>query len=146
MASIADIEQELTAALKAKQEVAVRTLRMLLARLKNERIAAGGDLTEEAVVKAIASEVKRRREAATAFSDAGRAELASGEEAEIGVLEKYLPAQASEADIAAAIAELDAAHAWTQKDFGQAMKQLKEKFGSGADGAVISKVLKDYLA
>ncbi|MBL8031403.1 MAG: GatB/YqeY domain-containing protein [Candidatus Doudnabacteria bacterium] len=145
MVSIQDLEQRVGVALKARDEVTSRTLRMLLSRLKNERIAAGSDLSEAAVLAVVQSEYKRRKEAEAEFTKGNRTELADAERAEAEVLLEFLPAQASEADIASVAQELIGNHGWTAKDFGLAMKALKEKFGAAAEGAVLSRVLKEYL-
>lgn len=145
MVSIQDLEQRVNVALKARDEVTSRTLRMLLSRLKNERIAAGSDLSEAAVLAVIQSEYKRRREAENEFVKGNRVELAEAEKAEAEVLLGLLPAQASEADIAKAGQALVDANGWTAKEFGVAMKALKDQFGATADGAMLSKVLKEIL-
>lgn len=145
MVSIQDLEQRVGVALKARDEVTSRTLRMLLSRLKNERIAAGSDLSEAAVLAVVQSEYKRRREAEAEFTKGNRTELAEAERAEAQVLLEFLPAQASEADIASAAQELIREHGWTAKEFGLAMKALKDKFGASAEGAVLSRILKENL-
>lgn len=145
MVSIQDLEQRVSVALKARDEVTSRTLRMLLSRLKNERIAAGSDLSGAAVLAVIQSEYKRRKEAEGEFIKGNRTELAAAEKAEAEVLLGFLPAQVSEEEIAVAVQELSAAHGWTAKEFGLAMKALKERFGASADGALLSKVLKETL-
>lgn len=145
MVSIQDLEQRVNVALKARDEVTSRTLRMLLSRLKNERIAAGSDLSEAAVLAVIQSEYKRRKEAESEFIKGNRLELAEAEKAEATVLQEFLPVQASEQEISVAVQELATANGWTTKEFGLAMKALKERFGASADGAVLSKVLKETL-
>lgn len=145
MVSIQDLEQRVNVALKARDEVTSRTLRMLLSRLKNERIAAGSDLSEAAVLAVIQSEYKRRREAENEFVKGNRAELAEAEKAEAEVLLGLLPAQATEADIIEAARSLATANGWTAKEFGVAMKALKDRFGATADGATLSRILKENL-
>lgn len=142
---LSTLETELVAALKAREALKAGTIRMLIARIKNERIAAGGDLDSDAVLRVIQSEHKRRKEAAAEYVRGGRQELADQELAEAAVLEAYLPAQVTEAEIAAAFAELAAAQSWTAKDMGAAVKALKERFGAAADGALLAKVAKEKL-
>jgi uncharacterized protein YqeY len=142
---ITEIEQQLTSALKARDEVKTRTLRLVLARLKNEYIHTGRELTDAEVLGIIQSEYKRRKEAAEEFVKGNRPELAAGEMQEAEVLVTFLPPQASDSDIRSAIEELAAENSWTAADFGVAMKQLKERFGSSADGAVLSKLLREKL-
>lgn len=142
MANIQTIESDIVAAMKSKDSAALEVLRGLKTRLMNEKINKGEDLTEEEVVKLVSSEVKRRKEAVTLYTDGGRSELAQKEEDEIKILSKYLPAQASDEEIILAIEEIKASG---DTDFGTAMKALKEKFGSSADGARISVLLKEKL-
>lgn len=143
--TIADIEQALTAALKQKDTTTVSTLRMLLSRLKNDRIAGGGELTNDQVLGAIQSEQKKRKEAEAEYVRGNRPELAEAEAREAAVLAQFLPPQATEAEIVAVIEEMSAQHGWSVKDFGAAMKVLKERFGASADGGVLSKILKEKL-
>ncbi len=143
---IAHIEADLVAAMKARDAVTLGTLRMLVARLKNEKIASSsGDLSSEDVLRVIQSECKRRKEAAAEFVSGGRAELAEQELAEAAILEKYLPQQATEAELQAAIAELQAQHSWSAKDMGSAIKAVKDRFGAAADGALVARIVKETL-
>ena len=143
--STAEIEQQLTSALKARDQVKTRTLRLVLSRLKNEYIRMGRELTDAEVLAIIQSEFKRRKEAAEEFVKGGRSELAASEMEEAEILVTFLPPQASESDINSAIDELAAANSWAATDFGAAMKLLKESFGSSADGALLSKLLREKL-
>jgi uncharacterized protein len=145
MVDLVTIEQDLQAAVKSRDALTVDTLRGLKTRMQNEQIAQGQPLTEEQVIQLIRSEVKRRKDAIEAYETGGRAELAQKEREEAGVLEKYLPAQASEEQVTAKIDELIAANSWTIKDFGAAMGKLKQEFGSSADGATLARVLKEKL-
>ena len=142
---LSTLETELVSALKAREALKAGTIRMLIARLKNERIAAGGALDADTVLRTIQSEYKRRKEAAAEYVKGERQELADQELAEAAVLEVYLPAQVTEAEISAAFEELSAAHHWTVKDMGAAIKALKERFGAAADGALLAKVAKEKL-
>ncbi len=147
MAKLSDIEADTHAALKARDSLTADTLRGLKTRIQNETIAQGHELSEEEITALVASEVKRRKESVDAFEKGGRPELAQKEQAEIALLQKYLPAQASEDEIRAAAQALIAEHGWsTKKDFGQAMGALKAKFGASADGSVLSKILQEHLS
>lgn len=144
MIDLAVVEADLTAALKARNQIAADTLRALKTRIQNEQIAKGGSLAEADVLQLVQSEAKRRKEAATAFREAGRTEAADKEEAELAVLAKFLPEPVSEGEIIAAI-DTGIASGWTAKDFGAAMGSLKGQFGSSADGSLIAKLLKEKL-
>lgn len=143
--NLQDIETALVTALKARDQIAADTLRALKTRITNEQIASGGSLDETAVLALVQSEVKRRKEAAAAYRDGGREEAAAKEEAEIAILAPFLPPQASEDDIIKVVDEQIASQGWAAKDFGQAMGFLKKQFGNSADGAVLSKILKEKL-
>ena len=87
------LQSDLTAAMRARDQVGASTLRMALTAVTTEEVAGTEhrDLTDDDVLKVLTKEAKKRREAATAYTGAGRAELAAKEEAELAVLEGYLP-------------------------------------------------------
>lgn len=145
MISISQIEEDLTASLKAKDRLKADVLRGLKTRLQNEKIAKMKDLSEAESVALVRSEVKRRKEAAAAFRNGGREELALKEEQEAEVLSRYLPAQISEDQVIALADQIIAESGFTAKDFGKAMATLKAKAGESADSAVLAKVLKEKL-
>src|ERR1700755_102102 len=113
MALKEQLHDDMVAAMKAKDELRLATLRMVLSAITTEEVAgkAARELSDDEVVKVVAREAKKRREAAEAFDGAGRAELADRERAEGGVLETYLPAQLSEEDLVALVSEEVAAAA-----------------------------------
>jgi uncharacterized protein len=145
MINLASIETDLQAALKQRDRLKADTLRALKTRMQNEQIAKGKELEEADILTLIRSEVKRRKEAAEAYSSGGRQELAQKEQDELNILQQYLPAQLGEDQIAAKVEQLIAANNWTVKDFGPAMGKLKAEFGDTADGATISQILKAKL-
>jgi len=142
---ITRIDADLQAAMKARDAVLADTLRGLKSRIKNEEIAKGGALDEPALLAIFRSEVKRRKEAAASFEAGGRKELAEKEQAEMEIINKYLPAGPSDADITAAVDAVIVAGSFTAKDFGVAMGQLKKQLPN-ADGATLAKILKEKLA
>ena len=145
MISLQQIEEQLKAALKARDQIAVDTLRGLKTRVQNEQIAKIRELKEEEMAALVRSELKRRQEAAKAFTDGSRLELAEKELAEASVLEKFLPPQMPPEEIGALADKLIAENNFSAKDFGVAMGKLKIQVGSRADGAVVAKVLKEKL-
>ena len=155
MLSLTQIEQDLVVAMKAKEQLAVETLRGLKTRVQNEQIAkqsreagsgsAGKDLNEAEIISLIRNEVKRRKEAAQTYTTGGRQELADKELAEASILEKYLPAQMPEGDLVKIIDDAIAQNSWTVADFGKAMGKLKAQVGDQADGALLAKILKEKL-
>ncbi len=148
MLNLTQIQTDLVTAMKAKDQVALETLRGLKTRAQNQLTAPGraeGDLTEEELVQLVKSEVKRRKEAAQTYVDGQRQELADKELAEAAVLEKYLPAQMSEQELTVLIEKVIAENSFAAKDFGQAMGKLKAQVGNNADGALLAKILKEKL-
>ena len=143
------LRADLTAAMKDRDEVRTRTLRMALTSVSNEEVAgkAARELSDDEVLKILAREAKRRREAATAFQDAGRDEQAAAERAEDAVLSDYLPAQLSDAEVtdlvAAAIAETGAAG---MAAMGQVMKTVTPQVAGRAEGSRVAAEVRRQLA
>ncbi len=143
------LRADLTTAMKARDETRTRTLRMALTSISNEEVsgAAAHDLTDDEVLKILAKEAKRRREAATAFASAGRADQAAAELAEEEVLAGYLPAQLDDAElsamVAAAIAETGASG---PAGMGQVMKVLTPRVAGRAEGARVAALVRSQLA
>ena len=143
------LRTDLTAAMKARDETRTRTLRMALTAITNEEVSgdAAHDLTDEEITKILTREAKRRREAATAFADAGRDDQAGAERAEEEVLAGYLPAQLSDDElaalVAAAIAETGAS---SPRDMGQVMKAVMAASNGRADGKRTSARVREALA
>jgi uncharacterized protein YqeY len=149
MINLSTIESDLTTALKARDSVRVETLRALKTRLQNEQIATASDsgrteLTEDQILSLIRSEVKRRKEAAQAFTDGDRKEQADRELEEAKILSGYLPAGPSSDQIVAEIDKLITENTYTAKDFGQAMGKLKALLPT-ADGGELASQLKAKL-
>lgn len=139
------IEQDLKAAMIAKQQVQLDALRMLRARIKNEEIAKGKEFNDEEIVSIIGSEVKRRKDSVQAYTQGNRPELAEKEQQEINLLQKYMPEQLSEEKVRAIIDETLAGQIFAAADFGKAMGLVMPKLKGKADGALISKILKEKL-
>lgn len=140
------IDEDLKTAMRAKNEVARETLRMVIAGFKNRRIELGRDLTDDDRLAVVVKAVKSRQESAVEYTKADRAELAAKELAEVAVLEGYLPAQLSEddlrADLAAMIGELGLEG---PKQMGQLMKAVKAKHGAAVDGKLASRLAGELL-
>ena len=142
MAELKDrLRTDLNDAMRARDQVRMRTLRMALTSITNEEVAGASarDLSDEEVVKILTREARKRREAAEAFGAAGRSEQAAAERAEGDVLANYLPAQLGDDDLAelvsAAIAETGATG---MKSMGQVMKTLTPRVAGRADGARVA--------
>lgn len=147
MISLTQIESDLKDALKAKDSVKADTLRGLKTRIQNAQTAAGheGELSEPEIVALVRSEVKRRKEAAESFKAGSRAEMAEKELREAEILQKYLPAQMPEDQLAALIEKTIAEMNATAADFGKVMGKLKGELKDSVDGGTLARILKEKL-
>jgi hypothetical protein len=142
------LREDLTAAIKGRDELRTGTLRMALTAITNEEVAGkvARDLEDDEVVGVLAREAKKRREAAEAFDDAGRAELASRERAEGEILATYLPAQLSEEELTALVAEAIAETGLdSPKAMGQVMKLIQPKVTGRAEGGRVAAEVRRQL-
>ena len=147
MSIVEKVEKDLVAALKAQEALKLSVLRMMKAALMNKKVELGKPVDDPEALAVLRTLAKQRRESVEAFRKGGRDDLADKEEAEIKIVEAYLPAAASEEDIdaavAAAIAETGAS---TAKDFGKAMKAAVAKLaGKNADGKRVSEKVRAKL-
>ena len=142
------LRTDLTAAMKARDETRTRTLRMALTAITNQEVSGvAHELTDEEITKILTREAKRRREAATAFADAGRDDQAKAERAEEEILASYLPAQLSDDElaalVAAAIAETGASG---PAGMGQVMKVVTPQVAGRAEGSRVAAMVRSRLA
>ena len=143
------LQSDLTTAIRGRDEVTTATLRMALAAITTEEVAGSSarELSDDEVLKVLARESKKRREAAEAFGSAGRSELAERERAEGSVLERYLPTQLDDAAVtelvAAAIAETGANG---MQQMGAVMRVAQQKAAGRADGKRLSTEVRRQLA
>jgi hypothetical protein len=149
MAALKDrLRTDLTAAMKARDEVRVRTLRMALTSVTKEEVAGASarELSDDEVLKVLARESKRRREAADAFDAAGRGEQAAAERAEGVVLDDYLPQQLADGELAALVTEVIAeTGASGPGGLGQVMKALTPRVAGRAEGARVAAEVRRQL-
>jgi uncharacterized protein len=150
MAALKDqLRTDLTAAMKARDEVRTRTLRMALTAVTNAEVAgaASRELSDDEVLRVLTREAKRRREAADAFATAGRTEQAAAERAEGDVLEGYLPAQLSDDEIAAIVTtEIEQSRAAGMGAMGPVMKAVTPRIAGRADGARVAAEVRRQLS
>jgi len=141
------IISDLTEAMKAKEADRLSTLRMVKANLMNRKIEKGGELTDDEIIKALQSLVKQRRDSVDQYQKAGRDELAAKEDAEIRIIEKYLPKPASSEEIEAAVnTAIAETGANSLKEMGIVMKAALSKLeGKSADGKMVSETVKRLL-
>ena len=144
------VKQELDAALKdamkAKDTVALDAVRSIKSAVKLAEIEAGKELTEEDVHAVIQKAVKQRRDSIDQFKSGGREDLVKVEEAQVAVLQRFLPAQLSEAEVSALVdAAVAATGASGPKDMGKVMGALMPKVKGKADGGMVNRLVKAKL-
>jgi uncharacterized protein YqeY len=141
------IQADTTAAAKAKDRERLAALRLVLDALNKESKEARGTLDEQREIAVLKRERKRRGEAAEAYRNAGRSELAASEEAEAAVIDEYLPAEISDDELEALIADaLSETGAASQKEMGKVMAAVMSKAGGRADGRRVSELVRSKLS
>jgi uncharacterized protein YqeY len=143
------LRADLNDAMRARDQVRLRTLRLALTSITNEEVAGSSarELTDDEVIRVLTREAKKRREAADAFSAAGRAEQAREERAENDILTEYLPAQLSDDEVAALVATAIAeTGADSPRAMGQVMKAVTPRVAGLADGARVAAEVRRQLA
>lgn len=151
MSSLTDqIQQDLKDAMKAKDAGRLAVIRALKTAFTNAAIEKGGlgtELTDAEATAVIRKQLKQRQDSATQFKDAGRDELAAKEEAEIVILEAYLPAPLSAEEISALVDEAVAETGASSKaDMGKVMKLVQERAAGRADGKALSQEVAKRLS
>ncbi len=148
----ARLNDDLKIALEAKDQLAVATLRLILAALKDRDIAARGKgncdgVGEDEILELLQKMVRQRRESIEAYSNGGRQDLADREAAEIEVIKRFLPKELDEAEVRSAIdqtiSELEAS---SIKDMGKVIGTLKERYAGRMDFGKASQLVKERLA
>jgi uncharacterized protein YqeY len=145
------MQNDLTEAMKAGDDLTKSTIRMMLAAVMNAEVAGkeAVTLSDEQVIGVLRSESKKRLESAEVYEQAGRTELAVKERNEIAIIERYLPAAMDEAQLNAVVSEevaKAAANGQTgPKAMGVVIKAVKERVGASADGAAIAAAVKSAL-
>ena len=142
------IMTDLKSAMKAKDRVALEALRAIKTAILNEKTAAGaGEMSEADEMKLLTKLRKQRVESATIFREQNRADLAEPEEAQLAIIERYLPEMLSDAEIEAKVEEIIAAvGATSMADMGKVMGQASAAMAGQADGKVISGFVRKHLA
>ena len=145
------LQSYLTEAIRSRDELTAATLRMALSAVTTEEVSgtSARTLTDAEVVTVLTKEAKKRRESAAAFTDAGRPELAQREQAELGVLTRYLPEPLTEQEVAAMVAEAVAtaaqAGATGMPAMGRVMKDLTARTAGRFDGGRLAGMVRAAL-
>ena len=142
------IQAQITDAMRSKQQLRLDVLRMMKTAIKNKEVEKMKVLDESEVTSVLNTLVKQRKDSIEQFRKGGREELAQKEEAEIKIIEEYLPAAATEDDIRQAIIEaVEETGASSVKDMGKLMKATMARLvGKTADGARVSQMVKEKLS
>ena len=148
MTLLEKIQSHLADAMKSKDQLRLSVLRMMKTAVKNKEIERMKPLDEGEAIAVLNTLVKQRKDSAEQFRTGGREEMATKEEAEIKIIEEYLPAAASEDDIRNAIGEaLQETGASSMKDMGKVMKATMARLaGKTADGSRVSQLVKEKLS
>jgi hypothetical protein len=141
------LNDAMKAAMKARDNLRLTTVRMVLAAIKNREIEQRSELSDDDVIGVLSSLVKQRKESVTLYREGGRAELAEKEESELAILQEFLPAPLGQDEIVAlieaAVVETGAAG---PRDMGKVMKIVSAQTRGRADGKQVSSMVKDCLS
>lgn len=141
------LQDDMKAAMRAKEQQRLDTIRMALAALKNARIDRGQDLDEAEMVGVLQKEAKRRRESVAEYRKVNREDLAASEEAELAILEAYLPAMMSADELRPLVAEIIAEVGATSiADLSKVMPVLMKRFKGQAEGGTLNAVARALLS
>ncbi len=143
------LQSDLTAAMRAREQVRVATLRMALSAISTAEVAGteARELSDAETLKVVAKEAKKRKESATAYRDAGRPELAEQEEAELAVLEAYLPEPLGDEELTAIVDRaVEQVGATSMAQMGEVMKAAQAEVAGRADGGAVAAKVKARLA
>jgi uncharacterized protein YqeY len=148
VALTATIQDDLKQALRARDEVVLRTLRMLSAALTNQRIALGHELSDDEALVVLRKQIQQRAESAASYREANSEDRARAEEEESTVLERYLPAQADLATIRKFITErlAERTKPLTGADQGAVIRETMQHFGAASDGKTISDTVRTLIS
>ena len=140
------ILSQLSLAMKEKDTLRLDTLRLLKAAIKNKEIALKKELNDADILGLIRTQAKQRKEASRHYVDGHRKDLAAKEDAELAILLKFLPKQLSAEEISELVVEvMREIDAKDIKDMGRTMKAVMAKVSGGADGKIVSEIVKKHL-
>ncbi|WP_299434597.1 GatB/YqeY domain-containing protein [uncultured Maribacter sp.] len=143
------VMEQMKAAMKAKDSVALQSLRAIKSALLLAQTESGSkkELSEEEEVKLVQKLVKQRKDSAAIFTEQGRADLAEPELAEVAVIEQFLPEQLTEEEVEKVVVQtIEATGASGMKDMGKVMGMVSKELSGQADGKTISTVVKKLLS
>ena len=140
------LDEAVKSSMRERNKERTSTLRMAISEIKKDEIDKQTELSAEDSIKILQRMIKQRKESSSQFSDAGRNELAAKEDAEILILEEFLPEQMSESEIEALVIEaIQTTGAQEPQDIGKVMGSLKSRISVNADMGLVSKIVKNRL-
>ena len=141
------VMEQMKTAMKAKDTVALESLRAIKSALLLAQTSGGGDLSEEDEIKLVQKLVKQRKDSAAIFTEQGRTDLAEPELAQVAVIEQFLPEQLTEEEIEKVVVQtIEATGASGMKDMGKVMGIVSKELAGQADGKTISTIVKNKLS
>ena len=143
----ARLTADMKTAMKGGEKSRLATIRMLISAIKQREIDERRDVSDDEAMAILTKQAKQRRESIAQYASAGRDDLKAAEEAELAIIETYLPQPLSDEEIEAAVAELIAAEqASDLSQMGAVMKAARERLAGRADMAVVSQVVRNRLS
>jgi len=143
----ARLSEDLKAGLRSGDRLRVSVLRLLTALIKNREVEKRGALTDAEILQAVTSSVKQRQEAIEAYRRGGRQDLVDKEEAELAILQSYLPAPLASEELARLVREaIDEVQATSGKEMGKVMAVLMPRVTGRADGRAVSAMVREALS
>ena len=141
------LQADLDAAAKARDQIKLTVMRLLKSALKNAEIELGHELTPPEMMSVLQKEAKKRRESIAQYSKAERQDLVDEEQAELKIIDEYLPAKLTEAELEKVVEDtITKLGATSQADMGKVMQAVMAEVGVGADGSQVSALVKAKLA
>lgn len=141
------LQVDLKEAMRSRDEIRRDTIRLVLGAIKNAEIENGRELNQSELHVVLQKEAKQRRESIEQYQAAGRAELVASEQAELDVIESYLPEMLSEDEIREqARAQIETVHATGLQDMGAVMGPLMSRLRGRVEGAQVQQIVRDLLA
>jgi hypothetical protein len=141
------ITDDMKSAMKAKDKQALKAVRMILEAIKQKEIDERIELNDAQVMTVIQKMVKQRKDSISQFSDAGRSDLVEIEEAELEIINNYMPEQLSEEEVASFVDKaINDSGANSMKDMGKLMGMLKSQLQGKADMSLVSQLIKSRLS
>ena len=141
------IQNDMKTALKNGEKVKANTLRLLISKLKNKAIEVGSSLDDKQILQVIQKTAKQHKESIKMYKDGNREDLVTQEQAELDIVEKYLPSMMDENEVTAIVKSIiKETGATTMEDFGKVMPQVMKKGAGKINGSMAQAILKSKLS